>query len=205
MMWSSIHVLLIAGIVLTLPHLLAVAVSTRLSECDKKVHNFACHYYYNQLQDALISDKNELFWLQKTLFPEYLKPPETVKIVLEVTVGQISNQTCTRNDQLPAYYHDGAVWHGEWELTLSSSVLLVFVSEDVLFTFDNTVTWALHAMATGLGAPVADGSRIGIHIHRLPCTPSRDIVTETLIRLGSQARTHVCIKYSVIINHFTNQ
>ncbi len=177
------------GQVLLLTILLLVTIrSNEASECSTAVHNFACHYYYQQLQIALTSDKNELFWLHKAFFPDQLQPPEMVKITFRVTVGHISNQTCTRNDQLPAYYYDGARWHGEWEFTLSSSALLAFVSEDVLFTFDNTITWALHAMATGLSATVSEGNAVGMHVHSLPCMPSMDIVTETLILLGSRVR-----------------
>ncbi len=157
-------------------------------ECDKTIHNFACHYryYYNQLQMALTSDKNELFWLHKAFFPEQLQPPETIKITLIITVGHIANQTCARNDQLPAYYHDGARWRGDWELTLSSSALLALVNEDVLFALDNTILWALHALATGIGSTVSEGNTVGMHTESLPCMPSRDIVTETVILLGSR-------------------
>ena len=156
------------------------------SECSTPTHHFSCHYYYNQLEQAVTNDRNELYWLHKTFYPEQLHSPETVKMTFRITVGHIPLQNCTRNDQHPAFYFDGSQWVREWYFTLSTSTLLVFINEDVLLTFDNTITWAIHTMATGLGATVSKDNSLGMHIPTLTCMPSMEIMTETLIMLSSR-------------------
>ena len=162
---------------------------THADECKDvgTEHYFACSHYYHQLEDALISDRNELFWLHRLFFPDHGQSPHTFWLRVQVEVVDINNpQICTYNDQHPAYFNDNAVWAGRWKFLVSTSTLLSFVSPNVLFAFDNTISWGVHAMATGLGSSELNEYSVGVRLEKLPCMPTRNIMTEILTTLISR-------------------
>ena len=162
---------------------------THADECKDvgTEHYFACFHYYRQLEDALTSDGNELFWLHRLFFPDHGQSPHTFWLRVQVEVVNIINpQICTYNDRHPAYFNDSAVWAGRWKFLVSTSTLLSFVSPNVLFAFDNTISWGVHAMATGLGSSELNEYSVGVRLEKLSCMPTRNIMTEILTTLISR-------------------
>ena len=166
------------------------ASNTRADECeDVGTENLiVCPYYYNQLEDAVTSDRNTLYWLHRLFFPEQRQSPHTLWLTVEIEVVNLNNtNSCNSNNPHPAYYHDGAIWKGKWEFLLGESILLHFVSPDVLFAFDNSISFAVHAMATGLeSSELNKYSLPGIRLQQLPCMPTSRIMTEVLTTLISR-------------------
>ena len=176
---------------------------TRTDECeDVGTENLiVCPYYYNQLEDALTSNRNELYWLHRVFFPEQRESPHTLWLIVEIEVVNLNNNSCNSNNPRPAYYHDGAIWKGKWKFLLGESILLYFVSPDVLFAFDNTISFAVHAMAIGiesnelkeyelkeyeLNSSELKEYSLRIRLQRLPCMPTSRIMTEVLTTLISR-------------------
>ena len=153
-------------------------------------HYFACSYYYQQFEDALSSDKNELFWLHRLFFPAQGRSPHTFWLTVEVYADSVDPHSCTHNDLQPAFFNDGAIWKGQWKFLLSSSALLSSVGPDVLNVFDNTISWAVHAMATGLGSSEMHEYSVGVRLKRFPCMPARNIMTEVITMLISRVSVH---------------
>ena len=149
-------------------------------------HYFACSYYYQQCADALIRDKNELFWLHRLFFPAHGHPPHTFWLTVSIYADSVDPHSCTHTDLQPAFFDDGPIWKGQWKFLLSSSSLLHAVSPDLLFAFDNTVTWAVHAMATGIGSSEMNEYSVGVRLKKFPCMPARNIMTEVIIVLLSR-------------------
>ena len=161
---------------------------TRADECeDVGTENLiVCPYYYNQLEDALTSNRNELYWLHRVFFPEQRESPHTLWLTVEIEVVNLNNNSCNSNNPHRAYYHDGAIWKGKWKFLLGESILLYFVSPDVLFAFDDTISFAVHAMATGLESSELKEYSLRIRLQRLPCMPTSRIMTEVLTTLMSR-------------------
>ena len=161
---------------------------THADECKDvgTEHYFACSHYYHQLEDALTSDRNELFWLHRLFFPDHGQSPHTFWIQVQVEVVNINGEICTYNHQHPAYFNDGAVWTRRWKFLVSTSTLLSFVSPNVLFAFDNTISWGVHALATGLGSSELNEYSVRVRLEKLPCMPTRNIMTEILTTLISR-------------------
>ena len=146
-----------------------------------EVHHFQCSHYYTLLEKAIRTDRNELHWLVRNFFPEDGYVPYVMKMSVVITVGDILGESCTRNEQPPAFYYDGAVWVGKWTFQLSASAILTYISQDVLLAFDNTLTWAVYTMATGIGGHGSLEHEVRFHINKLFCNPSRAVMTEVLI------------------------
>ena len=183
-LWSLIlkHILVLCATLLCL----------NADECKDTgtTHYFACSYYYKQFEDALISDKNELFWLHRLFFPAQGRSPHTFWLTVEVYADSVDPHSCTHNDLQPAFFNDGAIWKGQWKFLLSSSALLSSVGPDVLNVFDNTISWAVHAMATGLGSSEMHEYSVGVRLKRFPCMPARNIMTEVITMLISRVSVH---------------
>jgi len=177
----------------------AILLCLHANECKDTgtTHYFACSHYYQQFEDALISDKNELFWLRRLFFPAHGHSPHTFWLTVDVDADSVDPQSCTHSDLQVAFFHDGAIWKGQWKFLLSTSILLYTVSPDVLFAFDNTITWAVHAMATGLGSREMNEYSVGVRLKKFPCMPARNIMTEVIIVLLSRVST----EYYLTIYH----
>ena len=177
------------------------ASNTRADECeDVGTENLiVCPYYYNQLEDAVISDRNKLYWLHRIFFPELKQSPHILWLTVEIeVVNLLNNNSCNSNNLHPAYYHDGAIWKGRWEFLLGESILLHFVSPDVLFAFDNSISLAVHAMATGLeSSELNKYSLPGIRLQQLPCMPTSRIMTEVLTTLISRVSNYEILGFDM--------
>ena len=176
---------------------------TRAEECkDVGTENLiVCPYYYNLLEDALTSDRNTLYWLHRIFFPEQRQSPHTLWLTVEIEVVNLNNNSCNSNNPHPAYYYDGAIWKGKWKFLLGDSILLYFVSPDVLFAFDNTISFVVHAMATGLKSSELKEYSLGhgIRLQQLPCMPTSHIMTEVLTTLISRVSN---TKYLLLTSSF---
>ena len=188
---ESVYRRMAASLALLFTVLLFGPIGTCADECKDvgTEHYFACSYYYHQLEDALTSDRNELFWLHRLFFPDHGQSPHTFWLTVKVDVDRVNPQICTYNDQHPAYFNDGAVWTGRWKFLVSTSTLLSFISPNVLFAFDNTISWGVHAMATGLESNELNEYSVGVRLQQLPCMPTRNIMTEVISTLISRVST----------------
>ena len=147
-----------------------------------EVHHFQCALYFSLLEDSLQANHVERHWLIRNFFPVDGYVASVMKMSVVITVGSIGDplQTCSRNQQPTAFYFDGAQWLGKWTFRLSSSVILSFISENDLLSFDNTITWAIQAMATGIGGHGSEKHEVRFEMNKLFCNPSRDVMTEVL-------------------------
>ena len=94
---ESVYRRMAASLALLFTVLLFGPIGTCADECKDvgTEHYFACSYYYHQLEDALTSDRNELFWLHRLFFPDHGQSPHTFWLTIKVDVDRVNPQICS--------------------------------------------------------------------------------------------------------------